>query len=94
MASCTSRRKRGVCWWAIFIPIIGRKKAQKAQKRKKLVFFAFFAPFRGGPLRFAEQYGLKKLVDFLDQLANEDKKFTPCDLLRQHAQKGTKFYEE
>jgi 3-hydroxyacyl-CoA dehydrogenase / enoyl-CoA hydratase / 3-hydroxybutyryl-CoA epimerase len=51
-----------------------------------------FAPFRGGPLRFAEQYGLKTLVEELDQLAAVDEKFKPCELLRQHAQNGRKFY--
>jgi 3-hydroxyacyl-CoA dehydrogenase/enoyl-CoA hydratase/3-hydroxybutyryl-CoA epimerase len=55
-----------------------------------------FAPYRGGPLRFAEQFGTKKLVavmDALHQRAGEGDKFVPCDLLRQHAERGTKFYE-
>ncbi|HEV3409854.1 MAG TPA: 3-hydroxyacyl-CoA dehydrogenase NAD-binding domain-containing protein, partial [Chthoniobacterales bacterium] len=54
-----------------------------------------FAPFRGGPLRFADYYGLKKLVDEMDALTkNAGEKFAPCDLLRQHAENGTKFYED
>ncbi len=56
-----------------------------------------FAPYRGGPLRFAEHFGLKKLVDVMDALhakAGEGDKFVPCNLLRQHAQKGMKFYED
>ncbi len=53
-----------------------------------------FAPFRGGPLRFADHFGLKKLVAEMDGLqARAGDKFVPCDLLRQHAQNGTKFYE-
>jgi 3-hydroxyacyl-CoA dehydrogenase/enoyl-CoA hydratase/3-hydroxybutyryl-CoA epimerase len=53
-----------------------------------------FPPHRGGPLRFAEHYGLKKLVAEMDGLLSRaGKKFTPCDLLRQHAQNGTTFYE-
>ena len=51
-----------------------------------------FAPFRGGPLRFAEHFGLKKIVDQLDALARVDEKFAPCDLLRRHAEAGTGFY--
>ncbi|MFN2541461.1 MAG: 3-hydroxyacyl-CoA dehydrogenase NAD-binding domain-containing protein [Chthoniobacterales bacterium] len=51
-----------------------------------------FAPFRGGPLRFAEHFGLKKIVDQLDALARVDEKFAPCDLLKQHARAGTTFY--
>ncbi|MBA3962252.1 MAG: enoyl-CoA hydratase/isomerase family protein [Chthoniobacterales bacterium] len=53
-----------------------------------------FAPLRGGPLRFADHFGLTKLVTELDQLAAKEKKFQPCNLLREHAEKGTKFYED
>ena len=52
-----------------------------------------FAPFRGGPLRFAEHFGLKGVVDKMEELAKTDKKFAPCDLLKKHARDGTKFYE-
>jgi 3-hydroxyacyl-CoA dehydrogenase / enoyl-CoA hydratase / 3-hydroxybutyryl-CoA epimerase len=52
-----------------------------------------FAPFRGGPLRFAEQYELNKVVKELDQLAKAEEKFASCNLLRQHARNGTKFHE-
>ena len=53
-----------------------------------------FAPFRGGPLRFAEHLGLKKIVEELERLARGKAKFTPCELLKKHARDGTKFYEE
>jgi 3-hydroxyacyl-CoA dehydrogenase/enoyl-CoA hydratase/3-hydroxybutyryl-CoA epimerase len=52
-----------------------------------------FAPFRGGPLRFAEQFGLQKVVDELERLAQSEEKFSPCDILKKHARDGTKFYE-
>ena len=53
-----------------------------------------FAPFRGGPLRFADHFGLKKLVEEMDALqGSAGEKFAACDLLREHAQRGTKFYE-
>src|SRR6266550_2893846 len=51
-----------------------------------------FAPFRGGPLRFAEHFGLKKVVDELERLAQAEEKFSPCEILKKHAGDGTKFY--
>ena len=53
-----------------------------------------FAPFRGGPLRFAEHFGIKRAVDELERLARTEEKFTPCEILKKHARDGTKFYEE
>jgi len=52
-----------------------------------------FAPFRGGPLRFAEHLGLKKVVDELQRLSEAEKKFLPCEILKGHARDGTRFYE-
>ncbi|HEY4271875.1 MAG TPA: 3-hydroxyacyl-CoA dehydrogenase NAD-binding domain-containing protein [Candidatus Udaeobacter sp.] len=52
-----------------------------------------FAPFRGGPLRFAEHLGLKKTVDELDRLARIEEKFIPCEVLKKHAREGTNFYD-
>ena len=53
-----------------------------------------FAPFRGGPLRFAEHIGLKKVVAELERLAQTEEKFLPCETLKKHARDGTKFYEQ
>jgi len=53
-----------------------------------------FAPFRGGPLRYAEHFGLNKIVDELERLAQSEEKFSPCKILRKHAREGTKFYAE
>jgi 3-hydroxyacyl-CoA dehydrogenase/enoyl-CoA hydratase/3-hydroxybutyryl-CoA epimerase len=53
-----------------------------------------FAPFRGGPLRFAEHFGLKRIVEESERLARTEEKFTPCEILKKHARDGTKFYEE
>jgi 3-hydroxyacyl-CoA dehydrogenase/enoyl-CoA hydratase/3-hydroxybutyryl-CoA epimerase len=52
-----------------------------------------FAPFRGGPLRFAEHFGLKKIVDEMGRLAETDDKFVPCEFLKKRARNGSKFYE-
>jgi 3-hydroxyacyl-CoA dehydrogenase/enoyl-CoA hydratase/3-hydroxybutyryl-CoA epimerase len=52
-----------------------------------------FPAFRGGPLRYAESYGLKKLVTEMDGIhSRAGAKFAPCDLLRQYAQNGTTFH--
>jgi 3-hydroxyacyl-CoA dehydrogenase / enoyl-CoA hydratase / 3-hydroxybutyryl-CoA epimerase len=53
-----------------------------------------FAPFRGGPLRFADHLGLKKVVEELEQLAQTEEKFLPCEILKKHVRDGTNFYNE
>jgi 3-hydroxyacyl-CoA dehydrogenase/enoyl-CoA hydratase/3-hydroxybutyryl-CoA epimerase len=53
-----------------------------------------FAPFRGGPLRFAEHFGLNEVVDELERLAQSEEKFSPCEILKKHARDGTKFYAD
>ena len=52
-----------------------------------------FAPHRGGPLRFAEHFGLKNVVDQMGRLAQKEPKFEPCEILKTHAREGTKFYK-
>jgi 3-hydroxyacyl-CoA dehydrogenase/enoyl-CoA hydratase/3-hydroxybutyryl-CoA epimerase len=52
-----------------------------------------FAPHRGGPLRFADYFGPKKIVDEMERLAQSEEKFAPCELLKKHARDETKFYE-
>lgn len=52
-----------------------------------------FAPHRGGPLRFAEHFGLNKIVEEMDKLGQSEHKFWPCEILKKHARDGTKFYE-
>ena len=52
-----------------------------------------FAPFRGGPLRFAEHFGIEKVAQEMERLAQTDDKFAPCEILKKHAREGTKFYE-
>jgi len=53
-----------------------------------------FAPFRGGPLRFAEHFGLKKIAEHLERVAQTEEKFSACEILKKHARDGTEFYEE
>ena len=52
-----------------------------------------FPAWRGGPLRFAENFGIKKLVEAMEKLARTNEKYMPCELLKKHARDGTKFYE-
>ena len=51
-----------------------------------------FAPFRGGPLRFAEHFGLKGIVEGMERLAQSEEKFLPCEILKKHAREDAKFY--
>ena len=53
-----------------------------------------FAAFRGGPLRFADHFGLKKVADDMERFARSDEKFAPCELLKRHARDRTTFYED
>jgi len=52
-----------------------------------------FPAWRGGPLRFAENFGIKKLVEEMEKLGRANEKYVPCMLLRKHAQAGTRFYD-
>ncbi|PYK68125.1 MAG: hypothetical protein DME45_08945 [Verrucomicrobia bacterium] len=52
-----------------------------------------FPVWRGGPLRFAENFGLKRVVEEMETLARTNEKYVPCQVLKKHAQDGTKFYD-
>ena len=51
-----------------------------------------FAPFRGGPLRYADSLGLPALVTALEHLASFDNRFQPCALLTKMAEHRASFY--
>jgi 3-hydroxyacyl-CoA dehydrogenase/enoyl-CoA hydratase/3-hydroxybutyryl-CoA epimerase len=52
-----------------------------------------FAPFRGGPLRYADSLGAKKIVGAMEILADcGAAQYAPCSLLKRMAADGTKFY--
>jgi len=52
-----------------------------------------FAPFRGGPLRYADSLGAVNLVNQMDALVQSGAgHFAPCRLLRSLANSGSSFY--
>ena len=55
-----------------------------------------FAPFRGGPLRYADSLGTAKVAEELTRLAERaGPHFAPCALLaRNGANTGRRFYED
>ena len=52
-----------------------------------------FAPFRAGPLRYADSLGAEKIVGAMNNLVDRGAEhFVPCDLLKQMAATNKKFY--
>jgi len=52
-----------------------------------------FAPFLGGPLRFADFAGLSGLVEEMNRLSSKgEARFVPCSLLQNMAKEGKHFY--
>jgi len=57
------------------------------------IFGFGFPPFRGGPLRYADDLGAARLVADLERLAERlGPRFAPSEVLQEHARSGTKFY--
>lgn len=59
-----------------------------------MIFGTGFAPFRGGPLRYADALGISTVVDQMKALAEKEPRFTPCNLLVEMAAQGRTFYSE
>lgn len=57
-----------------------------------MVFGTGFAPFRGGPLRYADSVGVKKIVETLERLAPVHPRLAPCEALRRMATAGERFH--
>jgi 3-hydroxyacyl-CoA dehydrogenase/enoyl-CoA hydratase/3-hydroxybutyryl-CoA epimerase len=57
------------------------------------IFGFGFPPFRGGPLRHADDLGAARLVEDLERLAERHgPRFAPCELLRDFARRSARFY--
>ncbi|HUL02692.1 MAG TPA: fatty acid oxidation complex subunit alpha FadJ [Gemmatimonadales bacterium] len=57
------------------------------------VFGFGFPPFRGGPLRHADDLGAARVVGELERLAERlGTRFAPCETLAEQARRGGKFY--
>ena len=57
------------------------------------IFGFGFPPFRGGPLRYADDLGAERVITDLEHLAERHGvRFAPCTVLRDNAGRGTKFY--
>lgn len=54
-----------------------------------MVFGTGFAPFRGGPMQFAQTQGLKTVVEALDRMAVTHPHLAPSDALRRFAEQGS-----
>jgi len=56
-----------------------------------MVFGTGFAPFRGGPLRYADTIGVVNIVTALDRFAADHPRLAPCDELRRRVSEGVNF---
>jgi 3-hydroxyacyl-CoA dehydrogenase/enoyl-CoA hydratase/3-hydroxybutyryl-CoA epimerase len=57
------------------------------------IFGFGFPPFRGGPLRHADDLGTARLVDDLQRLSDQlGPRFAPCEALRDMARRDARFY--
>lgn len=56
-----------------------------------MVFGAGFAPFRGGPLRYADDVGIAQIVETLTRWSTAMPRMAPCERLRKMANDGSKF---
>lgn len=60
-----------------------------------LVFGTGFAPFRGGPFRYLDTYGVDKYVGMMSGFAEKyGPQFEPCQLLKDRAASGKKFHSK
>ncbi len=58
-----------------------------------MIFGTGFAPFRGGPLRYADAAGIQGIVDALTKLSEAgEQRFEPCMYIQKMAQEGRTFY--
>lgn len=59
-----------------------------------MVFGTGFAPFRGGPMQYADSMGTKKICETLDSFADKFPRMTPAPFLRTLAEHDGKFHDQ
>jgi 3-hydroxyacyl-CoA dehydrogenase/enoyl-CoA hydratase/3-hydroxybutyryl-CoA epimerase len=59
-----------------------------------MVFGTGFAPFRGGPLRYADSIGVSYVVETLERLAAQHPRLAPSEALRKLAATGGRVFEK
>jgi 3-hydroxyacyl-CoA dehydrogenase/enoyl-CoA hydratase/3-hydroxybutyryl-CoA epimerase len=60
-----------------------------------MIMGAGFAPFRGGPLRYADSLGAASIAAALREEAERSgPHFTPCDLLQEMSENNRRFYDD
>lgn len=58
------------------------------------IFGIGFPPFLGGPFRYMDQFGLKELVEKMNEFASKyGERYAPCDGLLTRAGEGRSFYD-
>ena len=57
-----------------------------------MVFGTGFAPFRGGPLNYADAHGVQRVLESLEAFSKDRPWLTPSDALRKIAQSGEGFH--
>jgi 3-hydroxyacyl-CoA dehydrogenase / enoyl-CoA hydratase / 3-hydroxybutyryl-CoA epimerase len=69
--------------------------AQPSEVDFAMIMGTGFAPFRGGPLQYADSLGAEKIVGEMKRIADSGAAyFEPCSLLRAQATQRKKFYPE
>ncbi|MEO6847323.1 MAG: 3-hydroxyacyl-CoA dehydrogenase NAD-binding domain-containing protein [Chthoniobacterales bacterium] len=60
-----------------------------------MIFGTGFAPFRGGPLRYADSLGTERIITYLKNFElNGGARYHACTLLQEMYQSGKKFYDD
>jgi len=71
---------------------VGKGSCVPPRRRCRPIFGFGFPPFRGGPLRHADDLGAARIVGELERLAERyGARFAPCDALRDQAQRTASF---
>jgi 3-hydroxyacyl-CoA dehydrogenase/enoyl-CoA hydratase/3-hydroxybutyryl-CoA epimerase len=67
---------------------------QPADIDMAMVMGTGFAPFRGGPLRYADALGLDAVEQSLRRLSETESLFAPCGLISEMARSKRRFYDD